>query len=139
MSTRTFDTRVGSNKEARGESASAQEDTPVRVHAGWNPPVGLFLVIYRADGLEGPCVETLYSNIDAPGYGPPGDLAIGESPGSIKRRLRDFAIQWPEAWYNDLLADYEVGKDAQMGAPESVEGTCAGPAVKKNYGVHDRL
>lgn len=141
MSTRTFDTHVGPDAEARGESAPVEEDTPVRVQAGWDPQSGrLYLVIYRLDGLGCRDVETLYSNLHDTGYGPSTDVPFSgaETPGSIKRRLRDFAIEWPEVWYNDVLTDYEVGKDAQLGARESVEGTCAGPEVEEDYGLYER-
>jgi hypothetical protein len=141
MSTRTFDTHVGPDAEARGESAPVEEDTPVRVEAGWDPAMDrLYLAVYRLDALGCRDVETLYSNLGKTGDEPPeGSSVIGaESPGSIKRRLRDFAIEWPEHWFNDVLTDYEVGKDTQAGARESVEGTCAGSEVEEDYGFYER-
>ncbi len=142
MSTRRFDTHTGPDSQARGETSPLDEDTPVRVLAGWDPPMErLFLLIYRLDGPGGRDVETIYSNLDGTGYGlePESGVTGAETPDSIKRRLRDFAIEWPDDWYNDLMTDYEVGKDTQMGARESVEGTCAGPDVKEDYGLHERL
>jgi len=142
MSKRRFEAYTGPDSMSRMEESPAEEGTPVRVVAGWDPPMErLFLVIYRLDGRDGRDVETLYSNLDAAGYGPSSESSASgaETPDSIKRRLRDFAIEWPEEWYNDILTDYEVGKDTQMGARESVDGTCAGGDVEEDYGFHDRL
>jgi len=141
MSTRTFDAYTGPGEQARGESSPVDEDTPVRVRAGWDPRAGkLYLVISRTGGPGEPGVEILYSNVHDTGYGTtrvaPG--AGGETPGSIKRRLRDFAIGWPEAWLNDVRTDYEVGKDVQAGAFAGANGTCAGSEVEEDYGLYRR-
>jgi len=141
MSTRTFETHTGPDEQARGESSPVGEGTPVRVQAGWDPErEGLYLVVSRTGRPGGSEVGTLYSNVGDSVYGPQAGSPLfnQETPGSIKRRLRDFAIEWPEDWFNDILTDYEVGKDMQMGARESVKGTCAGLEVEEDYGLHER-
>jgi hypothetical protein len=141
MSKRTFETHTGPDEEARREASPVGEGTPVRVRAGWDVEGdGLYLVIARTGGPGGPDVGVLYSNVGDSVYGPQAGSPIfhQETPSSLKRRLRDFAIEWPTEWYNDVLTDYEVGQDAKMGARDGVEGTCAGPEVEESYGVYER-
>lgn len=142
MSKRRFETYTGPDENSRMNESPVEEGTPVEVVSGWDPPMGrLFLVIYRLDGRGGRDVETLYSNLDASGYGPASDDAAtgAESLSSIKRRLRDFAIEWPEEWLNDIGSDSEVGNDTKMGARETVKGTRAGSDVEEDYGFHSRM
>jgi len=142
MSKRRFETYTGPDTESRMDESPVEEGTTVEVVSGWDPPMGrLFLVIYRLDGRGGRDVETLYSNLDASGYGPASeDAATGaESLSSIKRRLRDFAIEWPEEWMDDIGYDAEVGNDMKMGARETVDGTRAGSEVEIDYGFHERM
>lgn len=81
------------------------EGRPVRVHGGWDAPLGyLYLGIYRI-GDDGDDVETLFTNLDLDDPG----MSIPE----IVRQLESRGLPVPDEWLGRIVLDRHnnVGND----------------------------